>query len=355
MAAQGDHVECVKHLLQHKAPVDDVTLDYLTALHVAAHCGHYRVTKLLLDKRANPNARALVGSKTPCDNPPLDMDKSKYDGCMAAIGCSCCHFWLDLCLFVTPQNGFTPLHIACKKNRVKVMELLVKYGASIQAITEVLYTPSKRWEEFRIVVETCSYAIFMFTSVIVSKIHSFYISVQWNIIILVVASQINCVKTSHQKWPDNRIWYKLALVSKFSAPFVSSLVWLPSTSQPSWVTWTSSCSCYRTEPLLMSATLWVRGGQKVCTEHTIIHFRIIVRINVWMVVLNLYWAVCYALSVGKQHYTWRPGQVRWRWSDVCWGTGRWWMHGHGWDCSNHNSIHPKTLYSTSNEDKATIY
>lgn len=60
MAAQGDHVESVKHLLQHNAPVDDVTLDYLTALHVAAHCGHYRVTKLLLDKRANPNARALV-------------------------------------------------------------------------------------------------------------------------------------------------------------------------------------------------------------------------------------------------------------------------------------------------------
>lgn len=65
MAAQGDHVECVKHLLQHKAPVDDVTLDYLTALHVAAHCGHYRVTKLLLDKRANPNARALVPFKFP--------------------------------------------------------------------------------------------------------------------------------------------------------------------------------------------------------------------------------------------------------------------------------------------------
>lgn len=36
------------------------------------------------------------------------------------------------------QNGFTPLHIACKKNRVKVMELLLKHGASIQAVTEVL-------------------------------------------------------------------------------------------------------------------------------------------------------------------------------------------------------------------------
>lgn len=39
-----------------------------------------------------------------------------------------------LCLL---QNGFTPLHIACKKNRIKVMELLLKHGASIQAVTEV--------------------------------------------------------------------------------------------------------------------------------------------------------------------------------------------------------------------------
>lgn len=43
-------------------PVDDVTNDYLTALHVAAHCGHYKVAKVLLDKKANPNAKALVSS-----------------------------------------------------------------------------------------------------------------------------------------------------------------------------------------------------------------------------------------------------------------------------------------------------
>lgn len=65
MGSQGDHVDCVQHLLQHQAPVDDVTLDYLTALHVSAHCGHYRVTKLLLDKQANPNARALVSPTPP--------------------------------------------------------------------------------------------------------------------------------------------------------------------------------------------------------------------------------------------------------------------------------------------------
>jgi len=35
------------------------------------------------------------------------------------------------------QNGFTPLHVACKKNRIAVVELLLKYGASIEATTEV--------------------------------------------------------------------------------------------------------------------------------------------------------------------------------------------------------------------------
>lgn len=60
MATQGDHLNCVQLLLQHDIPVDDVTNDYLTALHVAAHCGHYKVAKLIVDKKANPNAKALV-------------------------------------------------------------------------------------------------------------------------------------------------------------------------------------------------------------------------------------------------------------------------------------------------------
>lgn len=109
-------MECARTLLHAKAKVDDVTVvcirihdpltkmltpfhsipclqDYLTALHVAAHCGHVRVAKLLLDRKADPNSRAL--------------------------------------------NGFTPLHIACKKSRIKVVELLLKHGASIEATTEV--------------------------------------------------------------------------------------------------------------------------------------------------------------------------------------------------------------------------
>lgn len=67
--------------------------DFLTALHIAAHYGHVKVAKLLLEWKCEVNSRAL--------------------------------------------NGFTPLHIACKKNRIKVVELLLKYGASIEAQTEV--------------------------------------------------------------------------------------------------------------------------------------------------------------------------------------------------------------------------
>lgn len=42
-----------------------------------------------------------------------------------------------VCFFVVVQNGFTPLHIACKKNRIKVIELLLQYGAMLNSTTEV--------------------------------------------------------------------------------------------------------------------------------------------------------------------------------------------------------------------------
>ena len=64
MAAQGDHVDCVRLLLYHKAPMDDVTVDYLTPLHVAAHCGNVRTAKHLLDRKCEVNARALVRSNS---------------------------------------------------------------------------------------------------------------------------------------------------------------------------------------------------------------------------------------------------------------------------------------------------
>ena len=60
MAAQGDHVDCARLILHAKANVNEVSVDYLTALHVAAHYGHVKTAKLLLDRNCDVNARALV-------------------------------------------------------------------------------------------------------------------------------------------------------------------------------------------------------------------------------------------------------------------------------------------------------
>ncbi|CAF2975896.1 unnamed protein product, partial [Rotaria socialis] len=93
MAAQGDHVDAARILLYYKSTlVDDVSSDYLSPLHVASHCGNYNVAKLLCERRADVNAKAL--------------------------------------------NGFSCLHIACKKNRLKLVELLISSGADVEAKTE---------------------------------------------------------------------------------------------------------------------------------------------------------------------------------------------------------------------------
>ncbi|KAH8865544.1 Ankyrin-3 [Schistosoma japonicum] len=122
MAAQCVHESVIRLLLKSGLNPNDVTMvsfscyrkiitleaysvrnhltptnDYLTPLHVAAHCGNVNVARILLDSRCNVNARAL--------------------------------------------NGFTALHIACKKSRVEMAYLLIKYGALMEAATETGLTP----------------------------------------------------------------------------------------------------------------------------------------------------------------------------------------------------------------------
>lgn len=108
----------VRQLLQFNADIDDITLDHLTPLHVAAHCGHHRMVKVLLDKGAKANARALVGggARARCRS----RRSSQPHVCPCVL-----------------QNGFTPLHIACKKNHSRSLELLLKHSASLEAVTEV--------------------------------------------------------------------------------------------------------------------------------------------------------------------------------------------------------------------------
>jgi len=43
----------------------------------------------------------------------------------------------DVVPFFFFQNGFTPLHVACKKNREQVIQLLLKFGANVHSANEV--------------------------------------------------------------------------------------------------------------------------------------------------------------------------------------------------------------------------
>lgn len=44
-------------------------------------------------------------------------------------------------LFFCCQNGYTPLHIAAKKNQMEITTTLLEYGASTSAVTRQGITP----------------------------------------------------------------------------------------------------------------------------------------------------------------------------------------------------------------------
>lgn len=47
-------------------------------------------------------------------------------------------YCLNMNLKFLSKNGFTPLHVACKKNRINIVKLLLKHGANTEAMTEVI-------------------------------------------------------------------------------------------------------------------------------------------------------------------------------------------------------------------------
>uniref|UniRef100_G1TG85 Ankyrin 1 n=1 Tax=Oryctolagus cuniculus TaxID=9986 RepID=G1TG85_RABIT len=118
MAAQGDHLDCVRLLLQYNAEIDDITLDHLTPLHVAAHCGHHRVAKVLLDKGAKPNSRALVSGR------PVEKVPER----VAGGGLSA-------------QSGLTPLHVASFMGHLPIVKTLLQRGASPNVSNVKVETP----------------------------------------------------------------------------------------------------------------------------------------------------------------------------------------------------------------------
>jgi len=66
------------------------------------------------------------------------------------------HVDLHICCFVVVQNGFTPLHIGAKKNRIDIVLILLRRGMDPDVTTQVreysaLFIPTDELTQARLV------------------------------------------------------------------------------------------------------------------------------------------------------------------------------------------------------------
>ncbi|KAF7247179.1 Ankyrin-3 [Varanus komodoensis] len=114
VAAKYGKIEVANLLLQKNASPDAAGKSGLTPLHVAAHYDNQKVALLLLDQGASPHASA---------KPNKVSSQCKYNAYQALIR------------EVEMRNGYTPLHIAAKKNQMDIATTLLEYGADANAVT----------------------------------------------------------------------------------------------------------------------------------------------------------------------------------------------------------------------------
>ncbi|XP_029106853.1 ankyrin-3-like isoform X6 [Scleropages formosus] len=125
VAAKYGKIEVANLLLQKRAAPDAAGKSGLTPLHVAAHYDNQKVALLLLDQGASPHAAA----KAVCTRL---LKCSSEDGNLF-IACDPNEKKL--------KNGYTPLHIAAKKNQMDIGTALLEYGADTSVVTRQGISP----------------------------------------------------------------------------------------------------------------------------------------------------------------------------------------------------------------------
>lgn len=137
LAVENDQVKIVKVLLKYNPKVNYIcTLgneEGYTPLHFATKGTNEEIVDILLNSGADINAVARNG-KTP-------LHLSVESGCVNIV---------KRLLIYKPENvscnsgvdeGYTPLHTAAKESKEEIIELLLKYGVHINAITKKGKTP----------------------------------------------------------------------------------------------------------------------------------------------------------------------------------------------------------------------
>ena len=136
IATERGCVECIELLLQHGADIEAATSDGHTPLHVAVHNGRLSVVKCLLEKGARgtaTNSSGLQPLHDACRNGQMDMMRVWLEKYPDTVDCAMSEWWYMMSKWL---NQLIPLHIvAAEKGHVNCIELLLQYGADIEATT----------------------------------------------------------------------------------------------------------------------------------------------------------------------------------------------------------------------------
>uniref|UniRef100_A0A8C0H4M7 Ankyrin 1 n=1 Tax=Chelonoidis abingdonii TaxID=106734 RepID=A0A8C0H4M7_CHEAB len=155
IACKKNHIRVMELLLKTGASIDAVTESGLTPLHVAAFMGHLSIIKILVQRGASPNVSNVVspirGRGCVVWGPAIPIWASKLQrlqrglpgafprgerGELPHVPASLhpasqvpALLCMPLTLCVSPQKGFTPLHVAAKYGKVDVARVLLEHDA----------------------------------------------------------------------------------------------------------------------------------------------------------------------------------------------------------------------------------
>ncbi|NXL47833.1 ANK2 protein, partial [Podilymbus podiceps] len=133
ISAREGQVDVASVLLEAGASHSMSTKKGFTPLHVAAKYGSLEVAKLLLQRRASPDSagKVLTGKKERKKEKGKSVKKSIFGSYLGKSSGGSWWAW----------NGYTPLHIAAKKNQMQIATTLLNYGAETNILTKQGVTP----------------------------------------------------------------------------------------------------------------------------------------------------------------------------------------------------------------------